>query len=79
MNKYSPFIMFTARYPHNIDDFIPLISTESVKPVGVPEGTNPVLYSFHEGTMSGAIYRPRGGDSFAYLMWYLQDFCESME
>ena len=74
MNKYSPFIMFTARYPHNIDNFIPLISTESVKPVGVPEGTNPVLYSFHEGTMSGAIYRPRGEDSFAYLMWYLQDF-----
>ena len=66
--------MFTARYPYSIDEFNSLISTESVKPVGVTEGTKPVLYSFHDGTLSGAIYRPCGEDSFAYLMWYLQDF-----
>ena len=66
--------MLTARYPYNIDEFVPLISTEAVNPVGVPEGTQPVPYSFHKGTMSGGIYRPSGADSFAYLMWYFQDF-----
>ena len=66
--------MLTARYPHNIDEFVSLISTESVNPVGVPEGTQPVPYSFHRGIMSGGIYRPSGTDSFAYLMWYFQDF-----
>ena len=66
--------MLRARYPHNIDEFIPLISTEAVNPVGVPEGTQPVPYSFHQGIMSGGIYRPNGADSFAYLMWYFQDF-----
>jgi len=66
--------MLTARYPHNIDEFVSLISTEAVNPVGVPEGTQPVPYSFHRGIMSGGIYRPSGTDSFAYLMWYFQDF-----
>lgn len=66
--------MLTVRYPHNIDEFVSLISTEAVNPVGVPEGTQPVPYSFHRGIMSGGIYRPSGTDSFAYLMWYFQDF-----